>query len=47
VTAKLPELNGEFEYRVRSAIEDNERMVRESELVAMADENNTPERKRQ
>ena len=32
VTAKLPERNGEFEYRIRSAIEDNERMAREFEL---------------
>ena len=32
VTAKLPERNGEFEYRIRSAIEENERMARESEL---------------
>jgi hypothetical protein len=45
VTAKLPERNVESEYRVRTAIEENERMVRESELVAMADEDNTPERK--
>ncbi len=35
VTAKIPERNGEFEYRIRSAIEDNERMARESELQAM------------
>jgi hypothetical protein len=32
VTKKLPENNGEFEYRVRSATEPHERVVRESEL---------------
>jgi hypothetical protein len=36
VTAKLPERDGEFEYRIRSAVEDHERMARESELTAMA-----------
>jgi uncharacterized protein YjbK len=35
VTAKLPEREGELEYRIRSAIEDNERMARESDLEAM------------
>jgi hypothetical protein len=46
VTAKLPEREGEFEYRIRSAIEDNERMARESELAAMAVDDNVPEGKR-
>ena len=32
VTKKLPERNGEFEYRVKSAREPHERVVRESEL---------------
>jgi hypothetical protein len=35
VTAKLPERDGEFEYRIRSAIEEHERTVRESELRAI------------
>jgi hypothetical protein len=32
ITKKLPEHNGEFEYRVRSVNESYERVVRESEL---------------
>ena len=32
VTRKLPERNGEFEYRVKSVDEPHERVVRESEL---------------
>ena len=32
VTRKLPERNGEFEYRVKSANEPHERVVAESEL---------------
>jgi hypothetical protein len=32
VTRKLPERNGEFEYRVKSANEPHERVVGESEL---------------
>jgi hypothetical protein len=36
VTAKLPERDGEFEYHIRSAGEKHERMVRESELTAIA-----------
>jgi hypothetical protein len=32
ITKKLPESNGEFEYRVRSVNEPYERVVRESEL---------------
>ena len=35
VTAKLPERNGEFEYRVRNMHEGHERMARESELRAL------------
>ena len=34
VTAKLPERDGEFEYRVRSSDEPHERVVRESQLRA-------------
>jgi hypothetical protein len=37
VTAKLPERDGEFEYRIRSALEKHERMARESELRAFGD----------
>ena len=33
VTKKLPERHGEFEYRVKSAHEAYERVVRESELT--------------
>jgi hypothetical protein len=32
ITKKLPERNGEFEYRVKSSTEPYERVVRESEL---------------
>jgi hypothetical protein len=32
VTKKLPERDGEFEYRVKSANEPHERTVRESQL---------------
>ena len=32
VTRKLPERDGEFEYRVKSANEPHERVVRESQL---------------
>lgn len=35
VTAKLPERDGEFEYHIRHAREQHERMVRESELSAV------------
>jgi hypothetical protein len=38
VTAKLPERDGEFEYHIRSVSEPHERMVRESELRALAGE---------
>jgi len=37
VTAKLPERNGQFEYRIRSMGEDHERMAREKELRALGD----------
>jgi hypothetical protein len=33
VTKELPERDGEFEYRIRSASESHERVVRESELA--------------
>jgi hypothetical protein len=36
VAAKLPERDGEFEYRIRSALEEYERK-RESELRSLAD----------
>ncbi len=32
VTAKLPERDGQFEYRVRSISEQHERLVRERDL---------------
>ena len=38
VTAKLPEREGEFEYRIRHMSEQHERMARESELWALAEE---------
>jgi hypothetical protein len=42
VTAKLPERDGEFEYRIRSALEEHERLVRESELRAMSESEAQP-----
>jgi hypothetical protein len=45
VTAKLPERNGEYEYRVRNSAEANERLARESELRAMSDTEEQPGRK--
>jgi hypothetical protein len=36
VTKKLPEHNGEFEYRVKSVNEPHERVVREGELSDVA-----------
>jgi hypothetical protein len=33
VTKQLPERDGEFEYRLKSASETHERVVRESELA--------------
>ena len=38
VTAKLPGRGGQFEYRIRSAFEEHERMARESELRALREE---------
>jgi hypothetical protein len=35
VTAKLPERDGEFEYRIRSAIEQHDCTARESDLGAV------------
>jgi hypothetical protein len=37
VTAKLPQRDGEFEYHIRHAGEQHERMARESELQAMSE----------
>jgi len=41
VTAKLPERDGEYEYRIRNLAEAHERMARESELDALG-ENDAP-----
>lgn len=49
VTAKLPERDGTFEYRIRSVNENHERAVRESELTPLTAETDTrvtPEAKR-
>jgi hypothetical protein len=35
VTAKLPERDGEYEYRIRNVAEAHERMARESQLEVM------------
>ena len=46
VTAKLPERDGAFEYRIRSVTEHHERAARESELSGMevaTDTRATPE----
>jgi hypothetical protein len=43
VTAKLPERDGVFEYRIRSANETHERLGRESELSAVVVEDKPPE----
>jgi hypothetical protein len=45
VTAKLPERDGEFEYHIRSAGEQHERMARESELSVIAVDASAPARK--
>jgi hypothetical protein len=37
VTAKLPERDGEYEYRIRNLGEAHERMARESQLQAMSE----------
>ena len=37
VTAKLPERDGTFEYRIRSVSETHERLARESELQDMSE----------
>jgi len=53
VTAKLPQRDSEFEYRIRSASESHERLVRENELSAITPEDRpkvetkTVKRKRQ
>jgi hypothetical protein len=33
ITKQLPERNGEFEYRIKSATEPHQRVVRESQLT--------------
>jgi hypothetical protein len=38
VTAKLPGCDGEFEYHIRNTTEQHERMARESELLALAND---------
>jgi hypothetical protein len=38
VTAKLPERDGEFEYRIHNTTEEHERRARESELEAVTEE---------
>jgi hypothetical protein len=43
VTAKLPEKDGVFEYRVRSASEEHERAALENELSAIVVEDKPPE----
>jgi hypothetical protein len=43
VTAKLPEKDGVFEYRVRSASEEHERAALENELTAVVVEDKPPE----
>ena len=42
VTAKLPERNGEYEYRVRNSAEPNERLAREGELQAIEANDDAP-----
>jgi hypothetical protein len=37
VTAKLPERDGQLEYRIRSPAEQHERVVTESELTAVSE----------
>jgi hypothetical protein len=37
VTAKLPDRDGELGYHIRSAIEEHERIARESELQAVTE----------
>jgi hypothetical protein len=44
VTATLPERGGEFEYHIRSAVEEFERVAKESELRAIADDGGRPRR---
>jgi hypothetical protein len=35
IVQRLPENNGEFEYRIKSATESHQRVARESELARM------------
>ena len=42
VTAKLPERDGEYEYRIRNMAEAHERMARESQLQAISENEAQP-----
>jgi hypothetical protein len=42
VTAKLPERDGQYEYRIRNLAEAHERKARESELQAMSEAKTAP-----
>jgi hypothetical protein len=42
VTAKLPERDREFEYRIRSALQEHEHLVRESELTVVTESETRP-----
>ena len=42
VTAKLPERDGEFEYRIRNLGEAHERIARESDLRAVPADDSAP-----
>jgi hypothetical protein len=42
VTAKLPERDGQYEYRIRHLAEAHERMAREFELQAMSEAKTAP-----
>ncbi|MBV8743601.1 MAG: hypothetical protein JO134_01015 [Xanthobacteraceae bacterium] len=44
VTAKPPERAGEFEYHIRSTVEEHERIARESELSEIAADDVAPQR---
>jgi hypothetical protein len=42
VTAKLPERDGHYEYRIRNLAEAHERMARESDLMAITADASAP-----
>jgi hypothetical protein len=42
VTAKLPQRDGEYEYRIRNLAEAHERMARESDLMAINADYSSP-----